>query len=63
MIPANKTVMLYSRPGIGKTTVLGQLPGKTLVIDIDRGTSVLAGVKNVDIVPMDADLKVMGEVL
>lgn len=63
MVPANKTVMLYSRPGIGKTTVLGQLPGKTLVIDIDRGTSVLAGVKNVDIIPMDADLKVMGEVL
>lgn len=63
MVPQNKTVMLYSRPGIGKTTALGQLPGKTLIIDVDRGTSVLSGNKNVDIIQLDAELSQMGDIL
>lgn len=63
MVPKFKTVMLYSRPGIGKTSALGALPGRTLVVDIDRGTSVLAGNENVSIVQMDAELKVMSEVI
>ncbi|MBH0338679.1 DNA-binding protein, partial [Bacillus thuringiensis] len=31
-------IIIYSKPGNGKTTVAGLLPGKTLVLDID-GTS------------------------
>ena len=63
LIPKNLTVMLYSRPGIGKTTALGQLPGKTLIIDVDRGCTVLSGLKNVDIIQMDAELNTMTDAL
>lgn len=51
-----QTILLYAPPGFGKTTLLGTLPGKTLVIDVDRGTSVLQGNKNVDIVRLDENL-------
>lgn len=44
------TALLYGSPGVGKTTTLGQLPGKTLIIDIDHSSDVLAGNENVDIV-------------
>ena len=43
------TVLVYGTPGMGKTSLLGSLPGKTLILDFDRGTSVLAGKENVDI--------------
>lgn len=33
------TAFIYAPPGMGKTTLLGSLPGKTLIIDVDRGTS------------------------
>jgi len=36
-----RTALVYAEPGQGKTTLLGQLPGKTLIFDIDKGTSVL----------------------
>ena len=47
--------LLYSPPKIGKTTLLSQFPGKTLIVDIDKGTKVLndnehaTNVKNVDV--------------
>ena len=44
------TALFYAPPGLGKTTLLGMLPGKTLIIDVDRGTSVLAGNDSVDII-------------
>lgn len=37
------TVLLYGESGSGKTTALKTLPGKTLIIDIEGGTSVLRG--------------------
>ncbi len=61
--PQHQTVLIYGAPGIGKTTALGSLPGKTLIIDVDRGTDVLIGKKNIDIVRLDPDLKVMGEIM
>lgn len=51
-----QTILLYAPPGFGKTTLLGTLPGKTLIIDVDRGTSVLQGNKNVDVIRLDEDL-------
>ena len=43
------TVLIYGTPGMGKTSLLGNLPGRTLILDFDRGTSVLAGCEHVDI--------------
>ena len=57
------TCLIYGTPGMGKTTLLGTLPGKTLIIDIDRGTSVLAGCENVDIVRISEDLHELRELM
>lgn len=47
------TYLIYGPPGMGKTTALKYLPGKTLVLDVDRTTKVLRGCKNIDIVEVD----------
>ena len=57
------TGLIYSIPGMGKTTLLGQLPGKTLIIDVDKGTSVLRGNPNVDIVRLSEDLHELPEIV
>lgn len=46
-------VIIYSKPGDGKTTVAGLLPGKTLVLDIDGTSQVLEGYSNVDVASID----------
>ena len=57
-ININKTTaLIYGPPGVGKTTTLGQLPGKTLLIDIDHSSDVLKGNENVDIVYTDRNLE------
>jgi phage nucleotide-binding protein len=33
--------LIYSEPGMGKTTLLGGLSGRTLIMDMDHGTCVL----------------------
>ena len=43
------TYLIYAPPGMGKTTAIKYLPGKTLVLDVDRTTRVLKGEKNIDI--------------
>lgn len=57
------TGLIYSIPGMGKTTLLGKLPGNTLIIDVDKGTSVLRGVEGVDIVRLSEDLHELPEIL
>lgn len=47
------TYLIYGPPGMGKTTSLKYLPGKTLVLDIDRTSKVLRGCKNIDIAEVD----------
>ncbi|MFE7821775.1 AAA family ATPase [Priestia megaterium] len=42
-------IIIYSKPGDGKTTVAGLLPGKTLVLDIDGTSQVLEGYSNIDV--------------
>lgn len=49
----NMTALLYGQPGMGKTTTIKYLPGKTLVFDVDRTTRVLSGCKNIDICYVD----------
>lgn len=41
--------LIYANPGVGKTTALKYIPGKTLVVDIDKSSSVLKGAENIDI--------------
>ena len=51
------STLMYANPGAGKTTALSMLPGKTLIIDVDKGTSVLSDKpENVDIVRLKPDL-------
>lgn len=47
--------MIYSKPGNGKTTVAGLLPGKTLVLDIDGTSQVLSGYENVDVARINGE--------
>ncbi|MBC2048230.1 AAA family ATPase [Listeria booriae] len=44
--------LIYGDPGKGKTSTIGFMPGRTLVIDIDGTSSVLKGKDNIDIVDM-----------
>lgn len=48
-----KTILIYGPPGMGKTSTVKSLPGKTLVLDVDRTTRVLKGHENIDIVYVD----------
>lgn len=55
LVTNNPTIMIYGAPGSGKTTVLGELPGKTLIVDIDRGTSTIAGIKkDISVIRIDS---------
>lgn len=47
------SILIFAQAGTGKTTTAKYLPGKTLVIDVDRTTNVLAGIENIDIVYLD----------
>ena len=47
------TYLIYGAPGMGKTSSAKYFPGKTLVLDIDRTSSVLKGCPNIDIVEVD----------
>lgn len=47
------TYLIYGPPGMGKTSSLKYLPGKTLVLDVDRTSKVLKGEKNIDIAEVD----------
>lgn len=48
-------IIIYSKPGNGKTTIAGLLPGKTLVLDIDGTSQVLSGYENVDVAKIDGE--------
>lgn len=46
-------IMLYAKPGVGKTSSIKYLKGKTLVLDMDDSSKVLAGVENIDVISFD----------
>ncbi len=63
-IKADKqTMFIYAPPGFGKTTLLGTLKGRTLIVDVDQGTSVLQGKEAVDIVRLEPSLRDLNELL
>lgn len=47
-------VIIYSKPGDGKTTVAKLIPGKTLMLAVDGTEQVLEGAENVDVARIDA---------
>lgn len=56
----NVCALLYGAPGSGKTSVIGELPGKTLLIDIDHSSDVLRDSPNaegIDIIRIDPELR------
>ncbi|PGS81656.1 DNA-binding protein [Bacillus cereus] len=46
-------VLLYGTAGLGKTSAIKGLSGKTLVLDLDGSSRVLSGLKNVDVIEFD----------
>jgi phage nucleotide-binding protein len=44
-----KSILIYSDPGIGKTSIVKTLKGKTLLIDVDKGSNVLHDSKKEDL--------------
>lgn len=49
---ANWRICIYGKPGVGKTSALKFLPGKTLVLSLDNSSKVLAG-SDVDVIDFD----------
>ena len=45
----NWRILIYGKPGIGKTTLIKQLKGKTLVLSLDNSHKVLQNAPNVDV--------------
>lgn len=45
--------LIYGNPGFGKTMAVKYLPGKTLVINVDKSAKVLKGIENIDIADID----------
>ena len=48
------TYLIYGPQGVGKTSSIKHLPGKTLVVPIDQSESVLKGEKNIDVAEIDS---------
>jgi phage nucleotide-binding protein len=47
------TYLIYGPPGMGKTSTIKFITGKTLVLDVDRTSRVLKGCENIDIAYVD----------
>nr|WP_281828852.1 AAA family ATPase [Lactobacillus amylolyticus] len=48
----NWRICIYGKPGVGKTTAIKYLNGKTLVLALDNSTKVLAG-NDIDVIEFD----------
>ncbi|AZF90638.1 hypothetical protein CHPC873_0035 [Streptococcus phage CHPC873] len=50
---ANWRILIYGKAGLGKTSLIKNMPGKTLVLSLDNSSKVLAGSENIDVVEFD----------
>lgn len=46
-------VLLYGKPGLGKTSAIKGLTGRTLVLSLDNSHKVLSGIPNIDVRTID----------
>ncbi|MEJ6401007.1 AAA family ATPase [Nicoliella lavandulae] len=46
-------MLVYAKAGVGKTSLIRDLPGKTLVLDLDNSSRVLSGLDNVTVASID----------
>ena len=51
----NWRVLLYGKPGIGKTSVIKQLKGRVLVLSLDNSYRVLSHGENIDVIKFDRE--------
>lgn len=51
----NWRILIYGKPGLGKTTLIKQLKGKTIVLSLDNSQRVLADSENIDVVEFDRE--------
>lgn len=49
----NWRILIYGKPGNGKTYLTNYLQGKTLILDMDHSSKTIAGNKNIDIIQFD----------
>lgn len=51
----NWRILIYGKPGNGKTYLTNYLQGKTLILDMDHSSKTIAGNENIDIIQFDKD--------
>jgi len=56
------SMLLYAKPKTGKTTFLSTLPGRVLLIDFEKGWSVLKNCENIDLITVGKNMTNWGEV-
>ncbi|TYK79842.1 AAA family ATPase, partial [Streptococcus pyogenes] len=49
----NWRILIYGKPGNGKTYLTNYLKGKTLILDMDHSSKTIAGNENIDIIQFD----------
>ncbi|WP_170240477.1 AAA family ATPase [Streptococcus hyovaginalis] len=51
----NWRILIYGKAGLGKTSLIKYIPGKTLVLSMDNSEKVLTGSENIDVVNFDRE--------
>lgn len=54
----NWRILIYGKPGLGKTSLIRHLKGNTIVLSMDNSHKVLEGIPNVDVRTIDEEGKI-----